>query len=574
MAVNSARLWQSARQRLDSRTLVLGIPVILVAFLVLVPLGMLLYSSFSGARPGDLGALTLNNYIKAYSRPSTYQLLLNSLIFATGSCILTFLMGTALAWFCERTDMPWRGLFYTLSVVRLLIPGVLGTIAWIFLLSPRVGLINLFLKEVFGLEEAPFDIFSLWGMIWVESVLLFPLTFLIMSAAFRAMDPSLEESATMSGSSTFSTFRRVTLRLMAPAIFSTLLIMFIRGLESFEVPALVGMPSRIFVFVSAIYTATRYQPIDYGMAGALSVSILIISAIGVFVYGRLTRRSEQYSTVTGKGFRPRSIELGRWRYVMAGIFALFFFITVGLPILILMWYSLLPFFYAPSAEALAQVSLDNYVKVLQWPKARQTFINSGVAAFGTATIVMLLTSLISWIVVKTRLPGRSILDSLAFMPIAIPGLIVGVSLMWVYLTFSIIPIYGTIWILMVAYVTRFMPYGIRTTSAAMVQIHKELEEASMASGATWLQTFRKVTLPLLRPAFLAGWIYVAIISIRELSSSILLYAPGSEVFSILVWDLWEDGAWGRLSAVGIFMIFGLGLLVFLLQKLGGRMDRF
>ena len=573
MAATSAQAWQSAREKIDSRVLVLGLPVVLVAFLVLVPLGMLLYSSFSGARPGDVGALTLDNYVKAYSKPSTLELFTNSLIFATGSCILTFLMGTALAWFCERTNMPLRGLFYTLSIVRLLVPGVLGTIAWIFLLSPRVGLINRFLMDVVGLQEAPFDVFSIWGMIWVESVLLFPLTFLIMSAAFRAMDPALEDSATMSGSSAFSTFRRVTLRLMAPAIFSTLLIMFIRGLESFEVPALLGMPSRIFVFVSAIYTATRYQPIDYGLAGALSMSILVISALGVFVYAHMTRRSEQYSTVTGKGYRPRSIDLGKWRYVMAGAFVLFFFITVGLPILILMWYSLLPFFYAPSAEALAQVSLDNYVKVLQWGKARQTFINSGIAAFGTATVVMVVTSLISWITVKTRIPGRQVLDSLAFLPIAIPGLIVGVSLMWVYLTLPI-PIYGTLWILMVAYVTRFMPYGIRTTSAAMVQIHHELEEASMASGASWLQTFRQVTLPLLRPAFLAGWIYVAIISIRELASSILLYAPGSEVFSILVWDLWEDGAWGRLSAVGIFMIFGLGLLVFLLQRLGGRMEKF
>lgn len=574
MAVSGAQVWQSAREKVDSRALALGIPVVLVAFLVLVPLGMLVYSSFSGARPGDVGDLTLNNYVKAYTRPSTFELFSNSLIFAAGSCILTFLMGTCLAWFCERTNMPLRGLFYTLSVVRMLVPGVLGTIAWIFLLSPRVGLINKFLMDLFGLEEAPFDIFTLWGMIWVESVLLFPLTFLIMSAAFRAMDPSLEDSATMSGSSAFSTFRRVTLRLMAPAIFSTLLIMFVRGLESFEVPALLGMPSRIFVFVSAIYTATRYQPIDYGMAGALSMSILAISAIGVFVYAHVTRRGEQYSTVTGKGFRPRTIDLGKGRYVAAGAFVAFFFVTVGLPILILVWYSLLPFFYAPSAEALAQVSLDNYVKVLQWPKARQTFLNSGIAAFGSATVVMVLTSLISWITVKTRIPGRQVLDSLAFLPIAIPGLIVGVSLMWVYLTMSFIPIYGTLWILVIAYVTRFMPYGIRTTSAAMIQIHPELEEASMSSGATWLQTFRKVTLPLLKPAFLAGWIYVAIISIRELASSILLYAPGSEVFSILVWDLWEDGAWGRLSAVGVFMIFGLGVLVFALQRLGGRMERF
>lgn len=571
MAISTAQIWQAARGRLDARLPVLVIAVAMVAFLVVVPLVMLLYGTFTSAAPGAIGAPTLDNFVQAYSNPKTYEILKNSLIYAIGVCLLSFFLGTSLAWLCERTNMPLKNLVFTLTLVKLIIPGVLGTIAWIFLLSPKIGLINLGIMNLLGISQSPLNIYSLGGMIWVESVHLAPLVFLLMGAAFRSMDPSLEDSATMSGSGTLSTLYRITLRLMMPAIVSVMLITFVRGVESFEVPALVGLPSRIFVFTAAIYSAFRKIPSDFGLAGALSVTILVISAVGVLLYSRMTARGERFSTVTGKGFRAKLIDLGSWKYPAVALVLLYFVITVVLPVLILLWSSLLRYYAAPSTEALSQVSFQNYVAVWNYPKVRTAFMNTALAATATTVVVMLLSSIISWIVVKTRTPGRQVLDNLAFLPIAFPGVTLGMALIWVYLTLPF-PIYGTLIIMVIAYVTKFMPYGVRACSASLIQIHKELEEASYASGASWLQTFVRVTIPLLRPGLLAGGIYVAIVSLRELSSSVLLYSSGSEVLSILIFDMWEDAEHTLLSALGIIMIVALGILVFALQRLGGRIE--
>ena len=536
MALEQARGPEARRIRISGSALLIGGAVAIVCFLAVVPLALLFYSSISNARPGELGPLTLDNFARAYSARQTYELMGNSLVYSAGSAILAFAMGSVLAWLCARTNMPFKGILFTISMVPMVVPGILNTISWLFLLSPRIGVINRVLMQAFGLTSAPFDVYSLGGMIWIEGVSLSPLVFLMMWAAFMSMDPSLEDSATMSGSNVFNTFRRITLRLMLPAILSVVLITFIRGLESFEVPALVGLPNRIFVFTSAIFAAIHDLPVDYGLAGAYSVSLLLISAVGVYLYSRATRRQEQFSTITGKGFRPREIDLGPWKYLASGFFMVYFLVVVGFPLLILLWNSLVPYTAVPSMDLLPKLSLKNYGDILSYSKIRQVFINSGIAAFSSATIVMLLTAVISWVVVKTRTPGRHILDSLAFIPIAIPGLTLGVGLIWVYLTLPI-PIYGTLIILVVAYVTRFMPYGMRTNSAAMIQIHREMEEASSSAGASWVQTFTRVTLPLLRPALITGFIYVALISLRELSSSILLYSPGNEVLSIMIWDL-------------------------------------
>ncbi|MDO8688640.1 MAG: iron ABC transporter permease [Dehalococcoidia bacterium] len=569
MALEQAGALGIRRIRISGSGLMIGGAVVIVCFLAVVPLALLFYSSISSAGPGELGALTADNFVRAYSARQTYELLGNSVVYSLGTAILAFSVGSVLAWLCARTNMPLKGLLFTVSLVPMVVPGILNTISWLFLLSPRIGVINRLLMQAFGLSSAPFDVYSMGGMIWIEGVSLSPLVFLMMWAAFMSMDPSLEDSATMSGSSVFSTFRRVTLRLMLPAILSVVLITFIRGLESFEVPALVGLPNRIFVFTSAIYAAIHDIPVDYGMAGAYSVSLLVLSVVGVYLYGRATRRQEQFSTVTGKGYRPREIDLGPWKYAASGFFVLYFLVVVGFPLLILLWNSLVPYTAVPSLELIPKLSLKNYADTLNYSKIRQVFTNSGIAAFSTAAIVTLLTAVISWVVVKTRTPGRHILDSLAFIPIAIPGLALGVGLMWVYLTLPI-PIYGTLWIMVVAYITRFMPYGMRTNSAAMIQIHRDMEEASSSAGASWSQTFVRVTLPLLRPALLTGFIYVALISLRELSSSIMLYSPGNEVLSIMIWDLWGGGEVQQVASLGIMMVGSLSVLVFFFQRLGGN----
>ena len=554
----------------DPKWLVIGVCLIVVGFLALVPFGFMIWQSFLTPETADVPAtFTFSNYITAYTDVETVTTLANSVQFALGGSLLAFVIGTALAWMNERTNTPMRRLFYALSIIPLIIPSILFTIAWIMLASPKIGLINMALQSWFGLESPPFNIYSMWGMIWVDGLHYSPMAFLLMSAAFRAMDPSLEESAVMSGSSILRTLWRITLRLAIPAIVATVLTLFVRAIESFEVPALLGLPAGIQVFTSAIYQAIHQFPSQLGLASAYSVVLLLITSVGIYIQAKISSTGNKYVTVTGKGFRPRSIDLGPWRYLTTGIFLLYFLLIVILPFLVLLWSSLQKFYAPPSLEALKHLSLDGYRYILGSRNILHALLNSLWMAMACATIVMLLSAVVCWVVVKTKIPGRWLLDNLASLPMVFPGLVLGVSIMIFYLTFDI-GIYGTFWIILLAYITRFMPYGLRYNTTSMIQIHKDLEDSAGMSGAGWFKVFTRVILPLLKPGMVAGWIYVMIVSVRELSSSILLYSPGNEVISIVIWELWENGQYVELSALSVMFIMLLLVLVMIAQLIGKR----
>lgn len=373
----------------------------------------------------------------------------------------------------------------------------------------------------------------------------------------------------MSGANTWQTFKRVTLRLLMPTAGSVLLILFVRTLESFETPALIGIPARIYVYTSEIFLAFNEYPPDYGRGGALAVGLLLLSAVGVWLYTRSTRESKKFQTVTGKAFRPRQFDLGPWRWIGLSFLMVYFGFVVLLPFLVLLWASFLPFFAAPSWDAFQKLSWDNYRYLNTFRPFWDAMKNSIILALLTASVAMLLTSLIAWIVYRSRLPGAWLLDFLAFVPITIPGIVMGMALILLYVAFPI-PIYGTIWVLLIAYVTRFIPYGMRSASGSILQIHSELEEAAAASGASWWETFRRVTLPLLRPGIVAGWIYICIVSFREFSTSVLLATGESRVLSILLFTMFEQGQVTIVAAIGILMILTLLTIVGIFYKVSGR----
>ena len=556
--------------RFDAQWLIVGVCVALTLYLAVVPLGFLLWQSFFTPQTAAKAArFTLDNYRDAYGSEETWTLFWNSLRFAIGASTVAFVIGTALAWMNERTNTPFKGVFFALSVIPLIIPGILFTVAWILLGSPKIGLVNLVLQKLFDTDAVFVNVYSLSGMIWVDGLHYSPVAFLLMTAAFRAMDPALEESAVMSGASVPQVAARVTLPLVWPAVFATILILFVRAIESFEVPALLGLPVGIQVFTSAIYQAVHRYPSQIGLASALAVTLLLITTVGVYFQSRLSSQGSKYATMTGKGFRPRTIDLGRWRYLTTAIFLAYFLAIVVLPFAVLVWSSLQKFYSVPSMEALSRLTLDPYRTILSYPNLTRSVWNSLLLALGSATIIMFVTSVICWIVVKTKLPGRWLLDSIASLPMVFPGLVLGLAIMILYLYLPI-GVYGTIWILLIAYVTRFMPYGLRYNTTSMLQIHKELEESAAMSGASWATTFGRIILPLLKPGLLAGWIYVVIVSIRELSSSILLYSPGTEVVSILIWELWENGQYVELSALGVLFILALFVLVMIAQWMGKK----
>jgi iron(III) transport system permease protein len=558
------------RAPFEIKWLVIGLAVALTAYLALVPLGFLVWQSFFTPSTASRAAeFTFENYRSAYSSFETARLFGNSVQFAAGTSTLSFVVGTLLAWMNERTNTPFKKLFFALSLIPLIIPSILFTVAWIFLASPKIGLINLALQGWLGTDHVFVNVYSIWGMIWVDGLHYSPMAFLLMSAAFRSMDPSLEESAMMSGANVLQVAWRITLKLVWPTVFATLLILFVRAVESFEVPALLGMPVGIEVFTSAIYQAIHRYPSQVGLASSYGVTLLCITTVGIYLQSRLSSQGSRYWTVTGKGFRPRLIDLGRWKFLTAGLFVVYFLLIVVLPFLVLLWSSFQRFYSVPSAAALKHLTLEPYRFILTYPTLAQSVWNSVLLSLGCATAFMLVTSVICWIVIKTRLPGRWLLDNLASLPLVFPGLVLGLAIMIFYLNVNI-GIYGTLWIMFIAYVTRFLPYGMRYNSASMMQIHKELEESATMSGASWATAFWRIVLPLLKPGLLAGWIYIVIVSVRELSSSILLYSPGSEVVSIIIWELWQNGQYVELSALGVMFIMALLLLVMAAQLIGRR----
>src|SRR5438128_1736430 len=464
--------------RLDAKWVMIGVPVALVVWLALVPLAFLLWQSFLTPQTAALAAqYTLENFRTAYLSSDNIRLFANSLQFAVGAAVLSLVIGTGLAWMNERTNTPLKTLFFALAIIPLVIPGILFTVAWIMLGSPKIGLINLALQRLFDTDAVFVNVYTMAGMIWVDGLHYSPMAFLLMTATFRSMDPALEEQAAMSGASVVAVARRITLPLAWPAALGALLILFVRAIESFEVPALLGLPVGIHVYTSSIYQAIHQYPSQIGLAAAYAVTLLLTTSLGIYAQTRLSSQGARFSTITGKGFRPRTIDLGGWRYLTATIFMLYFLVIVLLPFLVLIWTSLQKFYSAPSWAALSRVSLDSYRAVLAYPNFAQTVWNSLVLAIGGATVIMLISAVISWIVVRTKIPGR------------------------------------------------------------------------------WL---------------LAGFIYVMIVSVRELSSSILLYSPGTEVVSIMIWELWQNGQYVELSALGVMLIVALFVLVVLAQLVGKR----
>jgi iron(III) transport system permease protein len=533
-----------------------------IAYLVLVPLAYLVWRTFFAA-----GQPTLDVFRRAYATHGLAGMVANSLVFGAGATVLAVTLGTLLAYLVVRTDVPFKATLFTLVLVPLLVPGVLYTISWIFLASPRSGLLNRLLEPLFG--PGALDIFSMGGMILVEGLHLTPLVFLLLAAAFRSLDPALEESALASGAPLRAVLRRVTLPLVRPALLASAFIVLLRALEGFEVPALLGVPAGNWVFTSRIWRALTAYPADFGAAGAYSISLLALTALGVFVLSRFSPRSPALETLTGRGARPRPLALGRWRRPATVAILAYTLVAVVLPLLMLAYVSTQPFYSAPSLASLSRTTLGHYSEAVTHEGTLTAFRNSLLVCAGAATAVVLVAALAGWLVQRTRARGRWLVDGLASLPIAVPGVVLGAALLVVYLRVPL-PIYGSLWILLIAYVTRFLPYGMRYVSVSMTQLSRELEESAQASGASWWQSFRRVVLPLVAPGLVAGWLFVVTVSLRELSSSLLLYSPGNEVVSVRIWQLYQSGQLPELAALGVLMVAGLTALTAIAFQLWRR----
>ena len=529
---------------------VMIVVTLITAYLVLPPLYSVIQTSlFTTTFTGELDQFTLRYYEELLRELRVLGPFLNTLYFSIGSAVLATLIGGIVAWVVTRTDTPLRGLGYFTAFASFGTPFILYTIGWILLLG-KAGPVNHWLKILFNQSTPVINVYSMAGMIFIEALLWSPFVFLMLAASFRSMDPSLEEASAACGARVWQTLRRISLRLMLPAFFSVLLLIFIRAFESFEIPALVGLPGDIRVLTTSIYQDAQRLPPQYGNAGAFAVLLMVVVAATLYVYFRVTRDGDRFHTVTGKGYRPALIRLGRWRYVSAAGLLFYSFVLLVLPFLIILWASLLPFYIQPSLDAISKFTLKNYILAIHFPKIIASIKNSILLGLVSATVVMVLTTLASWILVRSKLRGRWLLDLLTTLPLLFPGIVMGLAIMRFYLNVPI-PIYGTLWILLLAFVTRYIPYGIRYTHSGLLQLHKELEEASYVSGASWVNCMRRITLPLIMPSFLGGWVFVFLLSAKELSMSILLVSPQTPVVSVAIYELWENGQVGELAAFSV-----------------------
>jgi len=545
-----------------------------LTIMVGVPLLMVVLMSLRTGFPGEGGPLTLANFVTVYSAPSTYKILLNTLLFAFGTVIVGLAFAVPLVWLLNRTDVPLKNTIYVLMTVGILIPVFLRTIAWILLLSPRIGLVNQWAMQLFNLDQPIISLYNIPGMAFVQGVSFVPSAFFMLSAAYRTMDPALEEAAYTSGIGKLQTFLRINVPITWPAIAGVMVYLFMSALAVFEVPAIIGFPARILVLSASIFTATN-PPTglpNYGIAGAYGAVMLLAGLILAYFYVRLVQHGKKYTVITGRGYRPRQIALGKWKWAALAFAFLYLSMEVFIPFLVLVWASVLPHLQLPSADALSQITLANYTTIFDFVDA-MPFINTAILMVAVPTATMVLSVLASWIVVRTQVRFRGVLDTIAFLPHAIPSILLGVGLAYLGLAYrDFFPVYGTVIIIAIAHTISWIAYGTRTTNGVMIQVHRELEEAGKVAGASSARVLGRIVLPLIAAGIFNSWIWISMLSYREVTMALALGTRKNLVISTIVWQFWGNGWVPQVAALGVllvlFAVLVVGSLKFIFSRIG------
>ena len=533
-----------------------GLMILLIAF----PLALVFYKSFLREN-----TLSLVNYIDVFSEKNNYFPFLNTLKIGALTVIFATAMGVILAWLVARTDIPFKGFLDTLLLVPYMIPPFIGAIAWTQLLSPRVGYINKIFMQIFDASQGPFNIYSLMGIVWVMALYNYPFVFITVRGALERMDPSLEESARIAGAGRIQVMKDITLPLAVPAIVSGMLLVFVFTIANFGIPAIIGMRSRIYVLTTQIY---RYlQMYTGGFSGvrlAAALSTLLMCVAGIAVYASSLGK-KKYAIIVGKSVRPGIVELGNWKYLIVGILTVFLMITLIAPLISIFLTSFLKAWGVP--VKLENLSFKNYKYILfGYDYTRIAIKNSFLLAFSAAIITTIIGSIIAYISVKTEIKGRKILDFLTTLPYSIPGTVVAIAMILAWSGQFGVRLYYTFWIILIAYIARYMFFAFRNVSASLEQIHPSLEEAARVSGATWLQNFRDIVIPLIRPGLVASFLLVFMPTLRELTISILLVGPKTTTIGAAVYNLQEEGLYQITAALSSLIIVILFIGNYLVKK--------
>src|SRR5580704_13624609 len=558
----------------DIMPAVMLLVVVVTSAVILAHLAVVLWLAWTSGSPGDPDlTYTAQNFVEVFSDPRTFAVLIDTVAFALIALAVALAFGIPIAWLAERTDFPAKTLLFTLMAVGLLIPGFAAAMGWLFLLHPRIGLLNQFLISTFHLAAPPLDINSIVGMGWVQGLNLAPLAFIMTAAVFRAMDPTLEEAAQMHGAGAITVLRRITVRLAWPGIMAAAIYIFMTAFAAFDVPAIIGWGNRIFTFTTYLYLLLNPQDTlpRYGLGAALSTVAMAIAALMSWWYAAMQRRSRRFAVVSGRAYRPKLVRLGHRRLAAWGFVGIYFILGKVLPIALLAWSSLLPFFQLPSGRAFAIVSFAQYTS-LPWDLVLTGLWNTSILAVLTPTLTLGLSLAFSWIVLRSKIPGRSGFDFVAFLPHAVPSIVFGVGalLLTLFVIQRALPIYGTVWLLLIVFTVARLSYGTRMTNSGLIQIHAELEESALMSGGTAWDAFARVSVPLLAPTLLYAWLWIALLIFRELTLAVILSTADNLTFPVVVWSLWLGGGLGQASALAVVMLLMMTPMIALYWLLARR----
>ena len=562
----STRFVNRLTRAMTAEAIACAAAAILLVWLVLYPLLVLLIGSVRTDLPMRPGTFTLANFAAIFANSENLDAIVNTVVSSTCATVAAVVIGVSLAWVTSRTDTPARRFFDNVFVIPYYLSPFVGAIAWTILANPRIGFVNNFFTATLGFEDAPINIYSLPGLVFVMALYYSPIVFLFTAGALRSMDPALEEASRIHGVGALATTLRVTLPVVAPAITSSALLVFLNAAGQFGIPAVIGIPMHYDVVTTRIWIGLGYFPPKYTEAAAFAMVLLAISGAIVFVQHRMLA-NRSYVTVTGKGFRPAVASLGRLRYLALAACILYFLLSIVLPYGALIFTSFQPyltFAFEPGAW-----TLEQYAEVLfNNPLTARATVNSLFLGAAGATLTILFSLIISYIVQRTHVKGRALLDYLATLPAAVPAVVFAVGLLWGYI-FLPVPIYGTIWMLLIAYIAHYIPFGVRATTSGLAQIGVELEESSRVHGEGWAGTMRRIVVPLLKPALTVGWILLFVEFIRSLSLSILLYTPQSVVMPVVIYELYETGAYPALAAFSVLQTALVFVAIYAARKIAG-----
>jgi iron(III) transport system permease protein len=529
---------------------------IAVGIVILMLLAATIWLSFRDGPPDSAAArYSVTNYTELFREPATYAVIANTVGFAAMTLVVAMVFGVPIAWLVERTDFRGKTLTFTMMTVGLLMPGFASAMGWLFLFHPRIGMVNVWLRNLFGI--APLDIASVAGMGWVQGINLAPVAFIMTAAVLRAMDPALEEAAQMGGAHRGAIFWRVTLRLAWPGILAAAIYIFTMGFAAFDVPAIIGWSNRVFTFSTYLLLQLRPENVAprYGAAAALATVLIVIAVAMSGWYGRMQGRAQRYQIVTGKAYRPRLVPLGRGAAIAWILLAVYFLLSEILPLLVLVWASVLPYFQVPSLAALHAVSLDHYTD-LSWDLVLEGALNTGILMLLTPTLTLVVAIAFSWIVLRSRVPGRQVFDFIAFLPHAVPSIIFGVSalLFALYVIGPYLQFFGSLWILLTVFVIARVSYATRMTNGGLIQIHQELEESAKVGGAGTAGILAYIVAPLMAPTLVYAWIWIALLTFRELTLAVVLTGRDNITLPVVIWSTWLSGNIGEASALAVVML--------------------